>query len=202
VPPAVQRLMPFTCDFGGSYYNSEPWTSQPCEVEVAVPEGCPIHIIASGPVDLSNISTMRVPATGDATFTPNTATIVGSDDVTFSVMDVWSCDCAQTNIHVLFEHIELDVPDAVAGERVAIWGTGRDHDIFIMPPGPCVTPEWPSGYSAALACDRCPDPDDYDDDHHDDGGLDIDVGCSAGSDASPLILVGVAFLMLRRRRSR
>jgi uncharacterized protein (TIGR03382 family) len=195
--------MPFTCDFGGSYYNPEPWVTTPCEIEVAVPEGCPIHFIAAGPLDLTNITTSRKPGNGEHEITPNTATVVGSDDVTFSVMDVWSCDCAQTNIGVSFQHIELDVPAAMAGDSVSIWGTGTDHYVRIDAAGPCPTPEWPSGYSAALACDRCPDPHDYGEDQ-DSGGdpFDVDVGCTASSDASPLLLVALVLVMLRRRRSR
>jgi MYXO-CTERM domain-containing protein len=194
--------MPFTCDFTGSYYNPDPWNNQPCAVEASVPEGCPIHFVTPGPIDPMQIRAYRVPPAGDPIDTPHAVTVLGTDNATFSVMDVWSCDCAPTTIGVAFDRVELVVPDAVAGERVWFWGAGyQNHDVSITAPGPCVTPEWPSGYSAALACDRCPDPQDYED-SNDDGPLDLEVGCSASGDGSPVLLLGLALLTLRRRRSR
>lgn len=191
------------CDFYGSYYDPDPWTHQACMVDVAVPEGCPIHFVTAAPIDPAQIVAQRVDTNGTATDTPSTATIIGSDQATFSVMDVTSCDCHQTNIGVEFDHIEVDVPAARAGETVYLQGIAFQSGslaVQIDPAGPCLAPEWPTEYHAALACDRCPDPDSDGDGVPDsDDRNDNSAGCAVGGDPS-LILVGLALLPFVRRR--
>jgi MYXO-CTERM domain-containing protein len=196
--------MAIYCEFHGSYYDPEPWTYQQCSADFAVPEGCPIHFVTSGPTDPAAITAERVAANGMATVTPSSSTILGTDNAVFSVMDVWSCDCHQTNIGVQFDHVEVNVPGTVAGESVRLWARGGSpYEIEILPAGPCATPEWPTQYTAALACDRCPVdpdhdqdgdgvPDEYDDDYE-------PGGCAVGGDPS-VILVGLALLPFMRRR--
>jgi MYXO-CTERM domain-containing protein len=197
--------MPVTCDFYGSYYQPEPW-GQACAVDVAVPEGCPIHFVTGTPINPAYITAERVAANGTATDTPNTATVIGTELVSFSVMDVSSCDCHQTSIGVEFQHVQVDVPAAVAGESVRLSGISYQsgaYEVQITAAGPCPAPEWPTEYHAALACDRCPEMDsDGDgipdpDDPHDDS-----AGCAVGGDPS-VILVGLALLpFVRRRRAK
>ncbi len=194
--------MVVSCDFYGSYYDADPWTHQACMVDVAVPEGCPIHFVAAAPIDPTQITAQRSAANGTVIDTPSTATIIASDQVTFSVMDVSSCDCHQTNIGVEFDHLEVDVPAARAGETVYLQGIAFQSGslaVQIDPSGPCPAPEWPTEYHAAIACDVCPDPDS-----DDDGATDSDdnsAGCAVGGDPS-VILVGLALLPFVRRRQR
>ena len=194
--------MALYCDFSGSYYDPEPWTHQACAVDVAVPEGCPIHLVTGAQINPAYVMAQRVTSNGVATDTPSTLTSVGADHESFWVMEVNSCDCHFTTVAVTFEHLEIDVPGAVAGETVRLWGLlqGNGYEVQITAPGPCPTPEWPTEYSAALACDRCPEPDNDGDgipddiDTHDDN-----AGCAVGGDPS-VILVGLALVPFMRRR--
>jgi len=187
------------CTFTGSYYDPAPWTNEACPVDAAVPEGCPIHFVTGAPIDPAHITAERV-SNQLVMPTASTATIIGSDEVTFSVMDVMSCDCAQTNVHVSFSHVSVDVPDAVAGESVRLQGvaySAPDYEVAITAPGPCPTPDWPSGYQAGLACDLCPiDPDG---DPNTPNGS--EGGCSAGGEPSLLLFAAAALFVRRRRRA-
>ena len=195
--------MAVTCDFYGSYYDAAPWTHEVCPADVAVPEGCPIHFSTGAPIDPAHITAQRVAANGTATDTPSTATSVGSEQVTFSVMDVYSCDCHQTNVAVQFEHIAVDVPGAVAGDTVRLWGTayeGGTYEVQITAAAPCPAPDWSAVYHAALACDICPEMDTDGDGIPDpDDPPDEASGCVVGGDPS-VILAGLALLPFMRRR--
>ncbi|HUS33137.1 MAG TPA: hypothetical protein VMZ53_31765 [Kofleriaceae bacterium] len=196
--------MPLTCDFTGSYYDPAPWTERPCAAEYSVPEGCPIHFVTGAPMPFDgwNLSAQVISPDGTGTLASSTTKSIGSDEQDFTVMDTLSCDCAWTTMHVSFQHMEVDVPSAVAGDSVILWGAGvqSQFEIEITAAAPCPTPEWPTEYRAGLACDRCPEPVDEDDDHWDGPG-DFDVGCSAGGDPS-LLLAGLVLLPFLRRRAK
>ncbi|HTL33418.1 MAG TPA: hypothetical protein VL326_09845 [Kofleriaceae bacterium] len=191
------------CDFYGSYYDPDPWTHKACAVEYSVPEGCPMHFSTGAPIDLAHVAA-KLSSGGSLMDAPSTAMNIGSDQVTFSVMDVNSCDCHQTSIGVEFQHVEVDVPDARAGDIVYLQGTAfesGEYSVEIGPAGPCPTPEWPTEYHAALACDRCP----VDGDTNGDGVPDLDnddVGCAVGGDPSVILVAFALAPLVRRRRAK
>lgn len=197
--------MAFYCDFYGSYYDPEPWTHEVCPADAAVPEGCPIHFATGAPINPANIQAQRVAANGTGTDTPSTATIIGTEQVSFSVMDVFSCDCAWTSVGATFSHVEVDVPGAVSGDSIRLFGVafeGGSYEVQITAPGPCPTPDWAAQYHAALACDICPEnPNDSDGDGVPDN-KDDDGGCSVGGDPSAILVAFALMPLLRRRRAK
>ena len=181
------------CEFTGSYYEPSPWTDRPCAVDYSVPEGCPMHFVTGASIDPANVMAYRISANQELTPTASTATIEGSDVAKLWVMDVASCDCEYTTVEVAFSHVAVDVPAAVAGERVQLFGGFGDYEVAITEAGPCPTPQWPTGYWASLACDRCPeDPIDPTDP---DGSS---TGCSAGGEPSALLVAAILALVRRR----
>lgn len=197
--------MALYCDFSGSYYDQAPWTHEPCMAETSVPAGCPVHFVTGAPIDPQQLQAFLLQSDGTKPQTPSSATVVGSDDRTFTLPDEFSCDCTPTQVGISFQRIAVDIPAATAGDSVTLWGVGYEAgplEIEFTAPAPCPEPQWPEQYSVGLACDRCPDPDTDGDGVPDDQESDFDVGCAVGGDPS-VILAGLALLpLLRRRRTK
>jgi len=193
----------FVCTFYGSYYDPQPWTEQPCMVEYAVPQGCPVHFITAANVKASDIEVM-----GGSGVTPSTTTLVDTQVVPLDTLDVYSCNCDQITEVVTFQRFAVTAPSLVAGDYAEItWSgeSGPTGSVLFQDPAACPPVEWPTTIEAAIACDRCP----VDPIGSDGSGSGSDTvhpmhggGCATGGGAS----IGVAFAVLalsgrgRRRR--
>jgi MYXO-CTERM domain-containing protein len=179
--------MTVACTFEGSYYDLAPWAEHACEVEPAVPEGCPVHFVIAE-VDLANIQVSLLSG-GTTTQVASTASLVGTDPHSFLLPDEFSCDCAPTATTIIFQQIAVMIPSAVEGDTVEVEGL----DFQITAPAACPPPSWPTDYEVGLACDRCP---------MNTSGGGLGGGCTAAGGAPPLALAALALLPFLRRRRR
>lgn len=107
-------------------------------------------------------------------------------------VDPNDCDCARHSGARAFDRDAVTITGAKAGDSVSFQGSqlesGGAH-VTIDPAGPCPAPTWPTQFSVATQCDRCPSPP---------GGS--AGGCSSTSGAGALAIVGVLAMLDRRRR--
>jgi hypothetical protein len=165
------------CSYGVSYNGSN--LTNACFIDVT-PAGCPIHTLVPRTTEI-NVMLYR----GTAVI-PNTATMtnVGMLEQSYLSFDYFSCDCPQSNGTARFDEVEINVPEAQAGDIVSLAGA----DTEIGPAGPCTAAVWPTQVDISIGgCDRCPDRPD-------------DSGCSAGGSCFGAIF-GLLAIIARRRRS-
>jgi hypothetical protein len=185
------------CDYSGSYYDQTPWTEHACAAEDTVPAGCPVHFVIGAELDPSLISAVRLESDGTTTPLASTASLVDTVTKTFTLPDEFSCDCAPTQTAIAFQRFAVVVPDATAGDTIAIqiYGGTIDAAYGITAAASCPADVWPSDYEVALACDRCSqEPDGQPPGGQPpDGQPDGHAGCKASSDPGFAL---VAFTLL------
>lgn len=135
-----------TCEYHGSYYDHGDWSY--CQVEDAVPEGCPIHLVVHHGVPPVRATVMRGTMTVDVTG----ATTVNPVDHDVATVDVEACDCAAIRVPAMFDETTIALVGVKAGDTVSVPEGSR----AIGPAGPCPAVEWPQTFVERVACDLCP----------------------------------------------
>jgi uncharacterized protein (TIGR03382 family) len=179
------------CSFSVSYSGGST-VSTGCFFE-ETPAGCPVRVLVPRPT--SQVLTLIRPDEG---IIANTAIVTNAGllEQGYSTFEYLSCDCPMSYVTAQFDLLEIDIPEAQAGDLVSIAGAS----ITIGAPGACPSTAWPTEvWISTGGCDRCPDLDgDGDPDttlDDDDGG-----GCSAGGPVGLAWALSLLALAGRRRR--
>ncbi len=182
------------CDYTVSYSNGST-IGTACTFE-ETPAGCPVRVLVPRPAS-QEVTLIR---TGQGVIT-NTALVTNAGllEQQYSTFDYLSCECPRYSATAQFDLLEVDVPEAQAGDLIVIAGA----DITVGAPGACPSTAWPTEVSISTGgCDLCPDIDgdgdpdttiDGDDDH--DGG-----GCSTGGSVGLAWALSLVALARGRRR--
>lgn len=191
----VAREAVAECVYHNGYYDPGVYGS--CTVETLVPAGCPVHVATpSGEMPRFDVYRAMQPVT-----LPATTSLVDTLSVPMERVDPVDCFCTRVPGAAHFDRHEVTVTGAVEGDTI-VFDAGQletSTAITFGPPGPCPAPLWPTMYTIATQCDRCPDPGDS-------GSSDGDAaGCSVGDEApdAPAWAAGAllsTLVLLRRRR--
>lgn len=192
----VAREAAADCVYHNDYYDPGVYGS--CTAELTVPAGCPVHVATpSGDMPRFEVYRAMEPVT-----LPASTSLVDTVSVPMERVDPFDCFCTRIPGAAAFDRYEVTVTGAVEGDVIG-FDSGQLETgtaITVGPPGPCPAAVWPTTYTIATRCDRCPDPADS---GSSDGGA---AGCSVGDDGrgSPTGALGAlvcGLLVLRRRRA-
>lgn len=178
------------CVYHNGYH--EPGLYGSCGVETAVPAGCPVHV-ATPIGDMPRFAVYR--GMQEVTL-QSSASLVDTISVPMERVDPFDCSCARVPGGAAFDRYEVMVSGAVDGDAI-VFEAGRleaSTAVAFGPPGPCPAPTWPTMFTIATQCDRCPDPEPG------TGGA---GGCSVTDDVGAFALGSLSsvLVLLRRRRA-
>jgi len=177
------------CVYRNGYYD--PALHGSCSVETTVPAGCPVHV-AAPTGDVPRFAVYR--GTQEVTL-PSSASQVDAISVPMERVDPFDCNCARVPGGAAFDRYEVMVSGAVDGDSI-VFDAGQlevSTGVAFGPPGPCPAPTWPTMFTIATQCDRCPEPP----------GSGSGTGCSVTDDVGAVALGPLlsALVLLRRRRA-
>jgi uncharacterized protein (TIGR03382 family) len=189
----VARSAAAECIYHNGYYD--PDLHGACGVETIVPAGCPVHVATPS----GNVPRFAVYRGMQEVTLQSSASLVDTLSVPMARIDPFDCDCARVPSGAAFDRYEVTVNGTVDGDTI-VFEAGQlegSTGVVFGPPGPCPAPAWPTTFSIATQCDRCPDSSGS------GSGTGSAGGCSATDEVGAFALGSVlsALVLLRRRRA-
>ena len=177
------------CVYHNGYYDPGLYGS--CSVETTVPAGCPVHV-ATPSGDVPRFAVHR--GMQEVTL-QSSASRVDTISVPMEHVDPLDCFCTRVPGGAAFDRHEVTVNGAVDGDAIVFEAGQLEVSTVVAfgPPGPCPAPMWPTMFTIATQCDRCPAPSDSG----------SSAGCSVPGDGGAFALGPLlsALVFLRRRRT-
>lgn len=189
----VARSATAECIYYNGYYDPDLYGA--CGVETTVPAGCPVHVATPS----GSAPRFAVYRGMQEVTLPSSASLIDMLSVPMDRIDPFDCDCARRPSGAAFDRYEVTVNGALDGDAT-VFEAGQlegSTGVDVGPAGPCPAPAWPTMFSIATQCDRCPEPSDSGSEPGSSGG------CSATDDAGAFALGSLLSVLvgLRRRRA-